>query len=409
MDHYDQLETRTQSQREVDLFAALPNQISYIQQNTSYGALNEIDPQSICSRQALVQLPVTRKSQLMSQQQENPPFGGLVATPVADVAKVFISPGPIFEPEGKQSNYWRYARALYAAGFRKGDLVHNTFSYHFTPAGAMVETGAHALGCAVIPAGVGQTEIQVQALERLRPRGYVGTPSFLKIILEKAQEVGADISALKKASVAAEALPPSLRTEIEAYGLEVVQVYATADLGMIAYESSAQEGMILDEELILEIVKPGTGDPVPEGEVGEVLITNFNRDYPLVRFATGDLSAILPGISPCGRTNYRIKGWLGRADQSTKVRGMFVHPSQIAALEKIYPAVLKSRLVVDREEGKDIMVLHCEFGADDGEQLREAMVNSLREISSLRGEVRFVEPGSLPNDGKVIDDVRSMD
>ncbi|MFC1664083.1 phenylacetate--CoA ligase family protein [Pseudomonadota bacterium] len=409
MDHYDQLESRTQAQREKDLFAALPKQIQYIQQNTRNRALEAVDYRSIDSRRALADLPVTRKSQLMSLQQESPPFGGLVAPPITDVAKVFISPGPIFEPEGKQSNYWRYARALYAAGFRKGDLVHNTFSYHFTPAGAMVETGAHALGCAVIPAGVGQTEIQVQALERLRPRGYVGTPSFLKIILEKAQEVGADITALKKASVAAEALPPSLRAEIEAYGVEVVQVYATADLGMIAYESSAQEGMILDEELILEIVKPGTGDPVQEGDVGEVLITNFNRAYPLVRLATGDLSAVLPGISSCGRTNHRIKGWLGRADQSTKVRGMFVHPSQIAAIERSYPTVLKSRLVVDREGGKDVMVLQCEQDVGDDEGLREAMVTSLREITSLRGDVKFVEPGSLANDGKVIDDIRSMD
>lgn len=409
MDHYDQLESRTTEQREADLFAALPLQIKHAQQKTKHRALENIDSQSISSRRALAQLPVTRKSQLMSLQRESPPFGGLVASPVSHIAKIFTSPGPIFEPEGKQPNYWRYARALYAAGFRKGDLIHNTFSYHFTPAGSMVETGAHTLGCAVIPAGVGQTELQVQTIERLRPSCYAGTPSFLKIIIEKAREVDADLSSLKKACVAGEALPASLRAEIQKYGIAVLQCYATADLGLVAYESSAQEGMILDEELILEIVKPGTGDPVPEGDVGEVLITNFNHVYPLIRFATGDLSAILPGISPCGRTNCRIRGWLGRADQSTKVRGLFVHPTQIAEIENLHPEVIKSRLVVDRDTVNDVMVLHCEVGAGKDQQLRQALVESLRDICSLRGEVKLVEPASLPNDGKIIDDIRSLD
>ena len=393
----------------MDLFSALPQQIKHIQQNTKNFQLEGIDPDSISSRQALAQLPVTRKSQLLSLQRENPPFGGLAASPISEIAKVFISPGPIFDPEGRRPNYWRLARALYAAGCRKGDLIHNTFAYHFTPAGSMFETGAFALGCTVIPAGGGQTEIQVQAIEHLRPSCYAGTPSFLKIILEKAKETNADLSALEKACVAAEALPPSLRTELQSYGISVQQCYASADLGLIAYESSAKEGMILDEELIMEIVRPGTGDPVPEGEVGEVLITNFNLDYPLIRFATGDLSAILPGASPCGRTNVRIKGWLGRADQSTKVRAMFVHPSQIAEIEKMHPEVIRSRLVVDGDKSGDVMVLHCEVETGNNEQLEQALINNIREVCSLRGEVNLVEPGSLPNDGKVIEDTRSYD
>jgi len=409
MDHYDQLESRDPEQREADLFSALPSQIEYIQQHGTSNQLKDIDPRSISNRQALVQLPVIRKSELMSLQRDNPPFGGLVSTPIAEITKIFVSPGPIYEPEGKSPNYWRLARALYAAGFRKGELVHNTFAYHFTPAGSMVEAAAQALDCAVIPAGVGQTELQIQAIEHLRPSCYAGTPSFLKIIIEKAKELDADVSALKKACVAGEALPPSLRSELEGYGISVLQCYATADLGLVAYESSAKEGMILDEDLIMEIVRPGTGDPVLEGEVGEVLITNFNRDYPLVRFATGDLSAILPGASSCGRTNVRIKGWLGRADQSTKVRGLFVHPSQIAEIEKMHPEVTRSRLVVDRDSVNDIMVLHCEVGTDGDEKLQKALVENLREVCSLRGEVKLVDPGSLPNDGKVIDDIRSYD
>ncbi len=299
-------------------------------------------------------------------------------------------------------------RALFAAGFRRGELLHNTFAYHLTPAGSMVETAAHAIGCAVFPGGVGQTELQVQAIADLRPDGYVGTPSFLRILLQKADEMKADTSSLRKAAVSGEAFPPSMREEFQRHGIEALQCYVTADLGLIAYESAAKQGMIIDEGVIVEIVRPGTGDPVPEGEVGEVVVTTFNPDYPLIRFATGDLSAVLPGPSPCGRTNMRIKGWMGRADQTTKVRGMFVTPSQIAEVAKRHPQIQRLRLVVDRDATNDTMVLHCEVEGR-GEGLAEAIANSIREICKLRGEVVLEKPGMLANDGKVIDDVRKYD
>ncbi|HSA89740.1 MAG TPA: AMP-binding protein [Burkholderiales bacterium] len=372
--------------------------------------LADVSPAKVRSRAALAALPVTRKSDLGTLQKEMPPLGGLNATPVGKLAKLFVSPGPIYDPEGRGKDWWRTARGLFAGGFRAGDRVLNTFAYHFTPAGSMLESGATAIGCTVIPGGVGQTEMQVAAIRDLKVNAFVGTPSFLKLIVEKADELKADISSLKKAHVGAEYLPPSLRTSLRERGIGVSQTYASADLGLIAYESvmpdgTVNEGMILDERLILEIVRPGTGDPVAPGEVGEVVITTFNRDYPLIRFATGDLSAVLPGASPCGRTNVRIKGWMGRADQSTKVRAMFVTPRQVSDIVRRHPEILRARLVVEGEAGDDRMTLKCEVrGRLQG--VAEAIVASIREVTKLRGDAQLVEPGSLPNDGKVIEDLR---
>jgi phenylacetate-CoA ligase len=300
------------------------------------------------------------------------------------------------------------ARALFAAGFRGEDVVHNCLSYHLTPGGWMFDDAAQALGCAVFPAGVGQTELQVRSMVDVRPTAYTGTPSFLKILLDKAKELGADVSSLKKAAVSGEALPASLRQEINALGIEIYQCYATADLGLIAYESPAKQGLILDEGIIVEIVRVGTGDPVAEGEVGEVVVTTLNLEYPLIRFATGDLSAVLAGNSPCGRTHTRIKGWLGRADQTTKVKGMFVHPEQVADVVKRHAEIMRGRLIVDRDSVNDVMTLHCEVAAGN-EALQQAIQASLRDICKLRGEVQFVAVGSLPNDGKVIEDIRKYD
>ncbi len=407
-DYYDELETRDPAEREEALFAALPRQI----ENAKGGApgfariLADVSPGDVTSPAALARLPVTRKSDLIDLQKKDPPFGGLTTVAPGALARIFASPGPIYDPEGKRPDYWRTARALYAAGFRKGDVVHNCFTYHLTPAGSMLETGAHAIGCTVIPGGVGQTELQARAIAELRPRAYTGTPSFLKIILEKARELGLDCSSLAKALVSGEALPPHLRAEIQDFGVDVLQCYASADLGLIAYESAAKEGMIVDEGLIVEIVRPGTGDPVSEGEVGEVVVTTFCREYPLIRFATGDLSAVLAGVSPCGRTNVRLKGWMGRADQTTKVKGMFVHPSQVAEVLKRHPEIRKGRLVVEQEEGKDVMTLHCEVEGG-GDALAAAIADTIQAVCKLKGQVTFAEPGSLANDGKVIEDARS--
>jgi phenylacetate-CoA ligase len=410
-EYYDALETRDPQQRERALMAALPGQLEHARKNAPAFAkiLAGVDPRDITSRKALAQLPVTRKSELKDLQHAAPPFGGLAATAAGRLARLYMSPGPIFDPEGRSADWWRMARPMFAAGIRAGDIVQNCFSYHFTPAASMMEGGALALGCAVIPAGTGQTEMQVQAIAELRPLAYLGTPSFLKIILEKAVEIGADVSSVNKAVVGAEALPPSLRKWLNEHGVpRVQQIYASADLGNIGYESEALEGMIIDEQLIVEILRPGTGDPVPEGEVGEVVVTPLNADYPLVRFATGDLSAVLPGVSPCGRTNMRIRGWMGRADQTTKVKGMFVHPFQVATVVKRHGEILKARLIVDNPGGQDRMTLHCEV-ADAAPQLAQAITESLRDVTKLRGEVAFHRRGELANDGKVIEDAKKYE
>ena len=410
--HFDKLERRPAKTRERALMAELPRFVAHAMKRAPGWAkiLNGVNPSKIKTRAALAALPVTRKSDLPALQKEMPPLGGLNATPVEKLAKLFISPGPIYDPEGRGKDWWRTARGLFAGGFRAGDRVLNTFAYHFTPAGSMLEAGATAIGCTVVPGGTGHTEQQVAAIRDLGITAYVGTPSFLKLIVEKADELKIDISSLKKAHVGAEYLPPALRKSMGERGIRVSQTYASADLGLIAYESlmpdgKVNDGMIIDERLLLEIVRPGTGDPVAPGEVGEVVITNFNKDYPLIRFGTGDLSAVLPGASPCGRTNIRIKGWMGRADQSTKVRAMFVTPRQIADILRRHPEVTKARLVVEGESGNDRMTLRCEVQKSPA-GLSEAIVASVREVTQLRGEVVLVEPGSLPNDGKVIEDLR---
>jgi len=412
VDLYDALEARRPEEREAALMAALPKQLTHAMRNAPGWAriLKNVDPASVTTRAALARLPVTRKSDLAELQKGMPPLGGLNATPVEKLAKLFASPGPVYDPEGQGADWWRTARSLYAAGFRSGDLVLNGFSYHFTPAASMVESGARAVGCTVVPGGTGQTEMQAAAIRDLRVSAFGGTPSFLKLIVEKADELKIDVGSLKKAIVGAEYLPPALRQAMAARGIRVLQLYATADIGLLAYESGmpdgkVNEGMILDEALILEIVRPGTGDPVNAGEVGEVVVTSLNPDYPLIRFGTGDLSAVLAGTSPCGRTNMRIKGWMGRADQTTKVRAMFVTPKQIGEVLRRHKEVLKARLVVEGETGNDRMTLKCEAKARPA-GLAEAIVASIRDVTKLRGEVELVAPGTLPNDGKVIDDTR---
>ena len=410
-DHYDALETRDAEVREREQFAQLARQLAHAKAHAPAFArtLGDVDPAAITSREALARLPVVRKSELAALQKGARPFGGLAGTRWGSARRVFASPGAIYEPEGAAPDYWRLARALFAAGFRPGDLVHNCFSYHFTPAGSMLETGAHALGCTVFPGGTGQTEQQVAAIADLRPSGYVGTPSFLRIILERADELGVKLASLTKALVSAEPFPPSLRDAWIARGMHGYQVYATADVGAIAYETPAREGLVVDEGVIVEIVRPGTGEPVVPGEVGEVVVTPLaNTDYPLIRFGTGDLSAVLPGTSGCGRTNQRIKGWLGRADQTTKVKGMFVHPAQVDAIVKRHPEVRRARLVVDNPEGSDRMILHVECSGMEP-RLAEAIVESIRDVTKLRGEVTFRAVDELPNDGKVIDDLRKLE
>ena len=409
---YDALETRDPKEREAALMAALPAQVANAQKHSKAFAeiLAGVDAASVTDRAALATLPVTRKYELLERQQAqrgSDAFGGFSTIAFgAQMPRVFASPGTIYEPEGTRKDYWRMARAMYAAGFRPGELIHNSFSYHFVPAGSMMETGAHALGCTVFPGGTGQSEQQVQAMVELRPHGYIGTPSFLKIIIEKAGEQSVPLSSVTKALVSGEAFPPSLRDWMAERGVAGYQCYATADLGLIAYETSAREGLVLDEGVIVEIVRPGTGDPVAEGEVGELVITTLNADYPLIRFGTGDLSAVLPGACPTGRTNTRIKGWLGRADQTTKVRGMFVHPGQIASVVKRFPQVLKARLVVSGETANDQMKLQVET-TETAAGLSNQLAEVLREVTKLRGDVELVMPGTLPNDGKVIEDARS--
>ena len=414
-------EKRPHADRERIQLQALPPQIKLAQQKSAAFAeiLAGLDASAVTSRAALAQLPVTRKTELLDRQKaartasENSQhanvFGGFSSiTFGAAMPRVFASPGTIYEPEGRQLDYWRSARALAAAGFTAGDLIHNSFSYHFTPAGAMMESGAHALGCTVFPAGTGQTEQQVQAMAELKPAGYIGTPSFLKIILEKAADMGVALPSVTKALVSGEACPPSLRDWFAERGVTAYQCYATADLGLIAYETSAREGLVIDEGVIVEIVTPGTGDPVAEGEVGELVVTTFNTDYPLIRFGTGDLSAVLTGNCPTGRTNTRIKGWMGRADQTTKIRGMFVHPSQVATIAKRFPDVVKARLVVSGEMADDRMTLQVETAKHaQAEDLLEKISEAIRDVTKLRGTVALFAPGSLPNDGRVIEDARS--
>jgi phenylacetate-CoA ligase len=417
---YDALETRAPDQREAELMAALARQVAHAQAHASAlgASLRDVDAAQVTSRAALAKLPVVRKHELLEIQRDalaatGDVFGGFSTIgwgperPANQRAlRVFSSPGPIHEPEGSGKDYWRMARALFAAGFRAGDLAHNTFSYHFTPAGAMMESGAFAIGCTVFPGGTGQTEQQVQAIRQLRPDGYIGTPSFLKIIVEKAAELGLALPSLRKASVGGEAFPPSLRDWLGERGIAAYQSYGTADLGLVAYETEAREGLVLDEGVIVEIVRPGTGEPVPEGEVGEVVVTTLNPDYPLIRFGTGDLSAVLPGPCPTGRTNTRVKGWMGRADQTAKVRGMFVHPAQVAEIARRHPEVKRARLVVSGEMANDRMALRVEVdGAPEG--LAARIGESVRDVTKLRGDVQLCAPGTLPNDGKVIEDTRT--
>ena len=410
-EYFDSLETRPAEAREGALMARLPSLIEHAKANAPGWAkrLADVDARQIASRKALAQLPVLRKSELKALQQADPPFGGFVTVEPGRMSRLFLSPGPIFDAEGTGDDPWRAARALYAAGIRAGHVVQNCFGYHLTPGAWMVDGAARKIGCAVIPAGVGQIEQQLEILRSLAPDAYAGTPSFLRMIVEKAQESGVDVSKLRRALLAAEALPPSLRAWFREQGIEtVLQWYGTADVGLIAYESEALEGMILDEDLILEIVRPGTGEPVTDGEVGEVVVTSFNPVYPLIRFGTGDLSAVLPGISPCGRTNVRIRGWLGRADQTAKVRGMFVQPGQVNEIVRRFPEVARARLVITGAMANDSMTLRCEVeGEHDG--LADRIAGAIRDVTKLRGEVEIVAPGSLPNDGIVIEDARKYD
>ena len=412
---FDALETREPALREAALMAALPKQVAHAKQASAALAqiLSAVDPAAVTSRQALAQLPVTRKHELLERQQASRAvaggnvFGGFSTLGYgAQMPRLFASPGPIYEPEGSGRDYWRMARAIFAAGFRPGELIHNCFSYHFVPAGSMMESGAHALGCTVFAGGTGQTEQQVQAMAQLRPAGYIGTPSFLKIIVEKAAEMGVALPSVTKAMFGGEAYPPSLRDWFAARGIAGYQCYATADVGSIAFETAAREGLVLDEGVIVEIVRPGTGDPVADGEVGEVLVTSLNPVYPLIRFGTGDLSAVLAGPCPTGRTNTRIKGWMGRADQTTKIRGMFVHPAQVDAIAKRFPEVARARLVVTGEMANDAMTLKVETAGEPA-ALASRIGDAIRDITKLRGEVELLPLGSLPNDGKVIEDARS--
>ena len=419
-EYYDALEIRDPEQRERDLFAALPAAVARAMGSAPAIArqLKGIDPWALNSRQALAQVPVLRKHELLAIQQasrqaaDDPViqrvFGGFSTIGWGQALRVFSSPGPIYEPESRRRDYWRFARALYAAGFRAGELAYNCFSYHFTPAGSMMETAAHAVGCTVFPGGTGQTEQQVQAIRDLAPSGYTGTPSFLKIILEKADEMGVALPSLRRALVSGEAFPPSLRDWLAARGIQAYQAYGSADVGMIAFETPAREGLVLGEEIIVEIVRPGTDEVAPDGEVGEVVVTTLNPDYPLVRFGTGDLSAVMPGRSPCGRSNTRICGWLGRADQTTKVRGLFVHPGQVAEVLRRYPEAGRGRLVISGAIGSDRMTLKVEV-AQAHEGLAARMAATVRDVTKLRGEVELVPPGTLPNDGKVIEDARSYE
>jgi len=405
-EYYDALETRDPAVRERDQFARLGEVIARATTAPGWAKhLSGVHAKSVTSRTALAKLPILRKADIAVLQKKDPPFGGLNVIAPNKARRLLMSPGPLFEPEGEGSDWWGAARALFAAGFRRGDIVHNSFSYHLTPGAAILESGAHALGCAIIPGGVGNTEQQLEAIAQYRPSGYTGTPDFLKILLDVAKKTGNDASSFKRGLVSGAALPASLREELENRGVAVLQCYATAELGIIAYESQAREGMIVNETMIVEIVRPGTGDVVPDGEVGEVVVTSFNPDYPMIRLGTGDLSALIPGVSPCGRTNARIKGWMGRADQTAKVKGMFVHPRQIAAIAARHPELKRLRLVVDRCAEQDRMTLLAECAPMDV-ALETAIAETLHSITKLKGSVKLIAPGTLPNDGKLIADER---
>ena len=408
-DHYDDLETRDPSEREAALFARLPDILRQAAKAPAYAErLKGIDLAGVTSREALAKLPVLRKAELPGLQKAALPFGGFVSGAPGSFGRLFTSPGPIFEPETSFPDPWRSARGLYAAGFRKGDVVLNTFSYHLTPGGFIMDSGARALGCAVIPAGPGNMEQQFELIEAYRPVAYCGTPDFLKILLDGAAAAGRDLSSIRRALVSGAAFPKSLQEEFSAKGIEAYQAYATADLGFIAYESAAREGLVVNEDIIVEIVRPGTGDPVPKGEVGEIVVTTLDPHHPFIRFALGDLTAAMAGASPCGRTNMRIKGWMGRADQATKVKGMFVRPEQVAEIGRRHPELGRLRLVVTREGETDVMTLNAET-AVPSEALASAVGTTLHGIAKLKGEVTFSSPGSLPNDGKVIADERRYD
>lgn len=418
--YFDTRETQPADQRESDLFRRLPAALAAARDKAPAIArqLAEVDVAGLTSREALAQVPVLRKGELLQNQhaarigasdgspesERQRVFGGFSTVGWGTAQRVFASPGPIYEPESARPDYWGFARALYAAGVRPGMLVHNCFSYHFTPAGSMMETAAHALGCTVFPGGVGQTEQQVRVMADLMPQCYAGTPSFLRIILERADEIGVALPALTRALFSGEAYPPSLQSWFHARGIQGFQAYGSADLGMVAFETEGRCGLVVNEDKILEIVRPGTSQPVPPGEVGEVVVTTLNPDYPLLRFGTGDLSAVMPGQSPCGRTNLRIRGWMGRADQATKVRGMFVHPEQIARVLTQHPDIHRARLVVSGEAGHDVMTLRVEA---EPSLDTSAVAGTVRDQTKLRATVEAVPPGSLPNDGKVIEDLRT--
>ncbi len=407
MVHFDARETRDPQERERDLAARLPMLVAAALRAPGWRRhLGDIEPRAIDSRAALARLPVLRKGDLIGLQKRSPPFAELVPEAPAAFGRLFTSPGPIYEPEGRHDDAWRSARGLFAAGLRRGDIVLNTFSYHLTPGGFILDSGARALGCAVIPAGPGNTEQQLDVVEHLRPTAYSGTPDFLKILLDAAAAAGRDVSSIRKAVVSGAAFPPSLQAEIKARGIDAYQLYATADVGLIAYETAARDGLIVNEDVLLEVVRPGTGDPVAPGEVGEVVVTSFDDHHPWIRLALGDLTAELPGTSACGRTNMRIRGWLGRADQTTKVKGMFVRPEQIAQIARRHPEVGRIRLVVSRAGETDAMTLKAE-AAERSDTLAQAIGETLRVVTRLGGSVELVAPGALPNDGKVIDDTRT--
>lgn len=406
--YHDDLETRPPEAREADLFTRLPKLLAAAMQAPTYAErLRGIDPAAITDRKALARLPVLRKADLPALQKANLPFGGLVPSMPGSFGRLFTSPGPIFEPEGSGVDAWGVARGLRAAGLRPGDVVLNTLSYHLTPGGFILDSGARALGCAVIPAGPGNTEQQMEVIGAYRPSAYVGTPDFLKILIEAAEARGTDISCITRAVVSGAAFPPSLQAWVKERGIDAYQLYATADLGLIAYETSAREGMVLNENLIVEIVRPGTGDPVPEGEVGEVVVTNLDPHHPQIRLAVGDLTAVLPGRSTCGRTNTRIKGWMGRADQTAKVKGMFVRPEQVAEIARRHVEIAKLRLVVGRANETDTMTLKAEIYAEPAGFV-DAVSSTLQQVTKLKGAVEILPLGALPNDGKVIADERPV-